>query len=65
MVNPGLTINLFAFQEKAVIRLIDVTTKSDAKETVVMKAPTGSGKTIILIDYVDCLLYTSPSPRDS
>lgn len=53
MVNPGLTINLFAFQEKAVIRLIDLTTKSDAKETVVMKAPTGSGKTIILIDYVD------------
>ena len=53
MVNPGLTINLFAFQEKAVIRLIDLTTKSNAKETVVMKAPTGSGKTIILIDYVD------------
>ena len=46
MVNPGLTINLFEFQEKAVIRLIDVTTKSDAKETVVMKAPTDSGKTI-------------------
>lgn len=53
MVNPGLTINLFEFQEKAVINLIDLTTKSDAKETVVMKAPTGSGKTIILIDYVD------------
>lgn len=56
MVNPGLTINLFAFQEKAVIRLIDLTTKSDTKETVVMKAPTGSGKTIILIDYVDTYL---------
>lgn len=56
MVNPGLTINLFAFQEKAVIHLIDVTTKPDAKETVVMKAPTGSGKTIILIDYVDTYL---------
>lgn len=56
MVNPGLTINLFEFQEKAVIRLIDLTTKSDAKETVVMKAPTGSGKTIILIDYVDTYL---------
>ena len=53
MVNPGPTINLFEFQEKAVIRLIDLTTKPDAKETVVMKAPTGSGKTIILIDYVD------------
>ena len=56
MVNPGLTINLFEFQEKAVIRLIDLTTKSDTKETVVMKAPTGSGKTIILIDYVDTYL---------
>ena len=56
MVNPGITINLFEFQEKAVIKLIDVTTKSDAKETVVMKAPTGSGKTIILIDYVDTYL---------
>ena len=56
MVNPGLKINLFEFQEKAVIHLIDLTTKSDAKETVVMKAPTGSGKTIILIDYVDTYL---------
>ena len=59
MVNPGLTINLFEFQEKAVIRLIDLTTKSDTKETVVMKAPTGSGKTIILIDYVDTYLSLS------
>lgn len=53
MVNPGLTINLFEFQEKAVIKLIDATTKVDAKEIVLMKAPTGSGKTIILIDYID------------
>ena len=53
MVNPGLTINLFEFQEKAVIKLIDLTTKVDSKETIVMKAPTGSGKTIILIDYID------------
>ena len=53
MVNPGLTINLFEFQEKAVMKLIDATTKADAKETVLMKAPTGSGKTIILIDYID------------
>lgn len=56
MVKPGLTITLLEFQEKAVIRLIDLTTKSDTKETVVMKAPTGSGKTIILIDYVDTYL---------
>ena len=53
MVNPGLTINLFEFQEKAVIKLIDLTTQADTKETILMKAPTGSGKTIILIDYID------------
>ena len=53
MVNPGLTINLFAFQEKAVTKLIDLTARDDAKQTILMKAPTGSGKTIILIDYID------------
>lgn len=53
MVNPGLTITLFDFQEKAVIKLLDLTSKSGAKQTIIMKAPTGSGKTIILIDYVD------------
>lgn len=56
MVNPGSTINLFEFQEKAVTNLINLTTKTDAKETIVMKAPTGSGKTIILIDYIDTYL---------
>lgn len=53
MVAPGLNIELFEFQEKAVINLLDLTTKKDGKQTIVMKAPTGSGKTIILIDYVD------------
>ena len=53
MVNPGLRINLFDFQEQAVIKLLDLTSKSSSKQTIVMKAPTGSGKTIILIDYVD------------
>lgn len=53
MVAPGLNIELFEFQEKAVIKLLDLTAKRDGKQTVVMKAPTGSGKTIILIDYVD------------
>lgn len=53
MVNPGLTITLFDFQEKAVIKLLDLTSKPGAKQTLIMKAPTGSGKTIILIDYVD------------
>ncbi|MCQ4661630.1 DEAD/DEAH box helicase family protein, partial [Flavonifractor plautii] len=47
MVNPGLTIKLFDFQEQAVLKLLDLTAKQTSKQTVVMKAPTGSGKTII------------------
>ena len=39
MVNPGLTINLFDFQEKAVIKLLDLTAKDDSKQTIIMKAP--------------------------
>ena len=53
MVTPGSRIELFEFQEKAVIKLLDLTTKADCKQTTVMKSPTGSGKTIILVDYVD------------
>lgn len=56
MVTSGLSIKLFNFQEKAVIKLIDLTSKKDSKQTIIMKAPTGSGKTIILIDYVDTYL---------
>lgn len=52
MVN-GLTLNLFDFQEKAVLNLLDFSTGSNSKQTVVMKAPTGAGKTVILIGYVD------------
>ena len=49
----GLTVNLFDFQEQAVIRLLDMTTDSQSKQTIVVKSPTGSGKTIILIGFVD------------
>lgn len=52
MVN-GLTLYLFDFQDKAVLKLLDITTDSRSKQTVVMKAPTGAGKTVILIAYVD------------
>lgn len=52
MVN-GLTLNLFDFQEKAVLNLLDLSTDNNSKQTVVMKAPTGAGKTIIMIGYVD------------
>ena len=49
----GLTLNLFDFQEKAVVQLLDMVTDSRSKHTVVVKSPTGSGKTIILIGFVD------------
>jgi len=52
MVN-GLTLTLFDFQEKASHKLLDLTAGSNSKQTVIVKAPTGSGKTIILISYVD------------
>lgn len=52
MVN-GLTLNLFDFQEKAMLNLLDLSADNNSKQTVVMKAPTGAGKTIILIGYVD------------
>ena len=53
MVGSGITLNLFEFQEEAVLKLLDMTTDSNEKQTIVMKAPTGSGKTIVLIDFVD------------
>lgn len=49
----GLPKGLFEFQEKAVNFLLDTTAKSDSKEVITVKSPTGSGKTIILIDYID------------
>lgn len=52
MVN-GININLFDFQEKAVIKLLDIVTDSRSKQTVIVKSPTGSGKTIILIDFIE------------
>ena len=53
MVNPKQTNRHIDFQDEAVIKLLDLTSKPDSKQTIIMKAPTGSGKTIILIDYVD------------
>lgn len=53
----GLTLNLFEFQEDAVMQLLDLTSNSNSKQTIVMKSPTGSGKTIILIGFVDEYLY--------
>ena len=49
----GININLFDFQEKAVIKLLDIVTDSRSKQTVIVKSPTGSGKTVILIDFIE------------
>lgn len=49
----GIALSLFSFQEKAVLKLMDMTTDSREKQTIIMKAPTGAGKTVILIDFVD------------
>ena len=49
----GLSFTLFDFQENAVMKLLDLVTDSHSKQTIVVKSPTGSGKTIILIGFVD------------
>lgn len=46
-------MKLFDFQERAVVRLLDFSTDSRSSQTIVLKAPTGAGKTILLIGYVD------------
>lgn len=55
MGNIGL--KLFPFQEKAALKLIDLTVSPVSKHAIVMKAPTGSGKTIILMEYIDKYLF--------
>lgn len=52
MVGGNVNVELFDFQEKAVISLIDLTT-GNHKQVITVKAPTGSGKTIISINYID------------
>ena len=49
----GLTLDLFDFQENAIVQLLDKVTDSTCKQTILVKSPTGSGKTIILIGFVD------------
>ncbi len=52
---------LFDFQEKAVNYLVDKTTDSASKQTIVIKAPTGSGKTVMLIAFIDEYLSIHPN----
>lgn len=46
-------LKLKNFQEKAVDFLFEKTTNSHSKPKIVMQSPTGSGKTIILVAYIE------------
>lgn len=46
-------LKLKDFQERAVDFLFEKTTDSNSKSKIVMQSPTGSGKTIILIAYIE------------
>lgn len=47
------SIKDFEFQDKCVDYLIDKTIEEESKQVITVKAPTGAGKTVILIKYVD------------
>lgn len=49
-------IENYEFQEKCVDFLYEKTTASGTKQIVTVKAPTGAGKTVILVKYVDTYL---------
>ena len=51
---------LFDFQDKAVQFLLTTTSSSTSKNTIVVKAPTGAGKTVMLIAFIDEYLNNYP-----
>lgn len=46
-------LELKGFQEKAVDFLLDKTSNNKSERKIIMQSPTGSGKTIILISYIE------------
>lgn len=48
-----IKVNLFDFQQDAVMKLLDFACNPTSKPVITMKAPTGSGKTIMLISFID------------
>lgn len=57
-----MILNLFDFQTDAKNYLLDKVTDSNAKNRIVLKSPTGSGKTVFLISFIeDYLLYEDPN----
>lgn len=57
----NLPKGLFEFQEACSLFLIDTVSKRDSKQIITVKAPTGAGKTIILIDFIDKYLNSVDS----
>lgn len=53
----GLKNGLFTFQEECVDYLLEIV-KDNKKKCTIVKSPTGSGKTIILLDFIDKYLNT-------
>lgn len=51
-----VNVELFEFQENAVLKLLDLVTDSNSKQIITMKAPTGAGKTVMLIKFIDDFL---------
>ena len=47
------SIKDYEFQNNCVSELIKLTASQDSKQVITVKAPTGAGKTVILIKYVD------------
>ena len=57
-----MILDLFDFQTDAKNYLLDKTTDPNAKRKIIVKSPTGSGKTIILLSYIyDYLLWQDPN----
>ena len=56
-----IDIRLKEFQEKAIDFLLDKTLNDNSKYRIILKSPTGSGKTIILISYIERYLNFSDS----
>lgn len=47
-----MNIKLLDFQSDAITYLLDKTTDSNSKKKIILKSPTGSGKTIMLLSYI-------------
>lgn len=54
-----ITLPLFDFQQKAVQKLLSLTESLTSKQKIIVKSPTGSGKTVILVELIDEYLECS------